>query len=96
MKTTILAALLTALSFSTSVYARGGGGGHGGHSSAHAHSSPTNSGSDHAIRAYTKRDGTYVAPAHATNPNATRNDNYTTRGNINPYTLKPGTKPGDY
>lgn len=32
---------------------------------------------------------------HATNPNGTRNDNYSTRGNVNPWTGKAGTKPGD-
>ena len=31
----------------------------------------------------------------ATNPNATRSDNYSTRGNTNPRTGTPGTKPRD-
>jgi hypothetical protein len=36
--------------------------------------------------------GTHVAPGHATNPNSTRRDNYTHKGNTNPYTGKEGTK----
>lgn len=51
--------------------------------------------SDHAIRGYTRSNGTYVAPSHATNPDSTRNNNYSTKGNINPYTGKLGTKPRD-
>lgn len=47
---------------------------------------------DHAVKGYVKKDGTYVAPSHATNPNATKLDNYSTKGNVNPYTGKPGTK----
>ena len=75
--------------------ARGGGG--GGHHSGDSHSS---SGShsysrDHAVSGYTKHNGTYVKPSHATNPNGTKNDNYSTRGNTNPYTGKAGTKPRD-
>jgi hypothetical protein len=46
---------------------------------------------DHAVKGYVKQDGTYVAPAMATNPNATKLDNYSTKGNVNPYTGKTGT-----
>ena len=46
---------------------------------------------DHAVKAYVKKDGTYVAPAMATNPNPTKLDNYSTKGNVNPWTGKPGT-----
>ena len=46
----------------------------------------------HPIKPYIKKDGTYVAPSRATNPNATKADNYSTKGNVNPYTGKPGTK----
>ena len=51
---------------------------------------------DHLVRGYERSDGTYVAPHYQTNPNATRNDNYSTRGNVNPYTGQPGTKAPDY
>lgn len=46
----------------------------------------------HSVRGYTTKRGTYVAPHHATNPNRTKSDNWTTRGNTNPYTGKPGTR----
>ena len=48
---------------------------------------------NHDSRGYTKKDGTYVAPSHATNPNATTHDNYTHKGNVNPHTGKEGEKP---
>ena len=44
------------------------------------------------VRGYIKRDGTYVMPSHRTSPNATRLDNWSTKGNVNPYTGKVGTK----
>lgn len=50
---------------------------------------------DHYVAGHVTRDGTYVAPHYATDPNATRNDNYSTRGNVNPYTGQAGTKPRD-
>lgn len=48
------------------------------------------------VRGYTRSDGTYVAPHYRSSPNATRNDNWTTRGNVNPYTGEPGTRSPDY
>lgn len=50
---------------------------------------------DHAVASYYKKNGTFVATYHAKNPNETRNDNYSTRGNINPYTGVAGTKSRD-
>ena len=47
--------------------------------------------SSHSVRGYTRKDGTYVAPHRATNPNSTRADNWSTKGNVNPYTGKEGT-----
>ena len=35
---------------------------------------------------YVTKRGTYVAPHYSTSPNSTRLDNYSTRGNYNPYT----------
>ena len=46
---------------------------------------------DHAVKGYVKKDGTYVAPTVATNPNATKVDNYSSKGNVNPATGKAGT-----
>ena len=79
-------------------FARGGGSrGGGSHSS-----SPRSSGSratgtgsnpsSHSVGGYTTKNGTYVAPHHATDPNGTTRDNYSTRGNVNPYTGKAGTR----
>ena len=49
-------------------------------------------GGSHAVKGYTKRDGTYVAPSHATNPDVTKSNNWSQKGNSNPYTGKEGTK----
>ena len=46
---------------------------------------------DHAVKGYVKKDGTYVAPTVASNPNTTKVDNYSSKGNINPATGKEGT-----
>lgn len=47
---------------------------------------------DTAVRGHVRKSGTYVAPHMRTNPNNTKLDNYSTRGNTNPYTGKRGTK----
>lgn len=44
------------------------------------------------VRGYVKKDGTYVAPYNRTSPNSTKADNWSTKGNTNPYTGKSGTK----
>lgn len=43
------------------------------------------------VNGYTRRDGTYVQGHYRSNPNHTRLDNYSTKGNYNPYTGKAGT-----
>ncbi len=45
---------------------------------------------DQYVNGYTRRDGTYVEPHYQTNPNSTKLDNYSTQGNVNPYTGKAG------
>lgn len=45
-----------------------------------------------AVQGYQRRDGTYVQPYHRTEPNNTRADNYSTKGNVNPYTGQQGTE----
>jgi len=52
----------------------------------------TSKGSETSVRGYTKRDGTYVAPHRRTSPDTSKNNNWSTKGNQNPYTGKPGTK----
>ncbi len=47
------------------------------------------------VSGYTNSNGTYVQGYYRTTPNTTRNDNYSTVGNVNPYTGSYGTKPAD-
>lgn len=44
------------------------------------------------VRGTVRKDGTYVATHVRTAPNKTKTDNYSTKGNTNPYTGKKGTK----
>ena len=43
------------------------------------------------VKGYVKKDGTYVEPHQRTSPNDTKLDNYSTKGNTNPYNGKEGT-----
>lgn len=43
------------------------------------------------VRPYMRQDGTIVSPHMRTAPNSSRDDNFSTKGNINPYTGKQGT-----
>lgn len=52
--------------------------------------------SDVHVNGYVNSKGTYVAPYERTAPNNTVNDNYTTKGNTNPYNGKEGTKATDF
>jgi hypothetical protein len=65
------------------------------HGQYYVYGSGSNS-SSHARSGYTTQSGTYVAPSHATNPNNTQMDNYTTRGNVNPYRGAVGTRSPRY
>jgi len=47
------------------------------------------------VSGYTNSHGTYVEGYYRTTPNYTRNDNYSTIGNVNPYTGSYGTKPAE-
>lgn len=47
--------------------------------------------SNHYVSGYTRSNGTYVPPHMQTNPNGSMMDNYSTRGNVNPYTGQVGT-----
>jgi len=46
----------------------------------------------HYVSPHATKNGTYVSPHYQTNPNDTKGDNWSTRGNVNPFTGKPGTK----
>lgn len=41
---------------------------------------------------YTNRNGTYVQPHYQSAPNNTRADNWSSQGNVNPYTGNAGTR----
>ena len=64
----------------------------GGHGGGHASVGLTGY---HVVRGYVTKNGTYVAPHYETNSNGTKNDNWSTRGNVNPFTGVAGTKPRD-
>ena len=93
MKSTFV--LMIVIAVSLPAFARGGGGHSSGGHSPYSSSHGSGLGGSHSISGYTKSNGTYVAPSHATNPNGTKADNWSTKGNVNPYTGKPGTKPQD-
>ncbi|WP_458626490.1 hypothetical protein [Winogradskyella sp. PC D3.3] len=42
------------------------------------------------VKGYTKSNGTYVEPYYRTAPNSTNRDNFSTKGNTNPYTGTAG------
>ena len=44
------------------------------------------------VRPYTTKRGVYVSLHYQTNPNGTKLDNWSTKGNVNPFTGKPGAK----
>lgn len=44
------------------------------------------------VRGYTKKDGTYVPSYERTKPDGSKTNNFSTKGNTNPYTGKEGTK----
>ncbi len=47
------------------------------------------------VKGYTRKDGTYVAPHYRSAPDGTKSNNWSTKGNVNPYTGKAGTKSAD-
>lgn len=55
--------------------------------------SPSSSyGGDVFVNGYTRKDGTYVSPHYRSAPDGDFSNNWSTKGNINPYTGKEGTK----
>ena len=55
-------------------------------------SSHVNSTAPVHVKGYYKKNGTYVAPHYRSHPDKSYNNNWSTKGNVNPYTGKPGTK----
>ena len=50
---------------------------------------------DTYVKGYTRKDGTYVQSHHRSAPDGNPNNNWSTKGNENPYTGKPGTQSPD-
>ena len=44
------------------------------------------------VHGYTRSNGTYVQPHYRSAPDESQDDNWTTRGNVNPYTGQEGTR----
>jgi len=44
------------------------------------------------VKGKLQKDGTYVKPHYKSSPDKSRYNNYGTKGNVNPYTGKKGTK----
>ncbi len=63
----------------------------GGHSSGGSRSHSSSPGF-HYTRTYTTRRGTTVLGHYDTNPDKHFNNNWSTKGNVNPFTGKDGTK----
>ena len=53
---------------------------------------PNSSFSQSYVNGYTRSNGTYVQGHYRSSPNSTQRDNYSTKGNYNPYTGKRGSK----
>lgn len=88
-------ALVVLMVFGLGSAAEAGRRGGGGSSSRGRSSGMTGTGSSsssHAVRGYTKKNGTKVAPHRQTNPDRTQLNNYSTKGNVNPSNGKTGTR----
>ena len=48
------------------------------------------------VNGYYRSNGTYVQPHYRSAPNSTATDNWSTKGNTNPYTGQQGYKPCEY
>lgn len=47
---------------------------------------------DTYVKGYTRSNGVHVRGHYKSHKNSTKRDNFTTRGNVNPYTGKKGTR----
>ena len=87
IKTAAIAAMLL---ISASTFAKGGS--HGG---GHSHKTATGTGASSSrqhVSGYTKHDGTHVDTHNRSTKDQTKTNNWSTKGNTNPDTGKPGTK----
>ena len=89
----VLGIMLACVTAASAQYQRNNYGSSYGNSGLSGSGSNSNS---HTVSPYTNSHGTNVQGSHATNPNNTQMDNYSTRGNINPYTGAVGTRAPRY
>lgn len=52
--------------------------------------------SDEYVGGYVRKDGTYVEPYLRSSPNSLKFDNYSSQGNINPYTGSAGSQRNEF
>ena len=83
--TAAVALLAAVIAWTAPADARGSGSGR-------ISSGRSSSGGVHSTRSYTTKSGKTVRAYKATNPNGTQRDNFSAKGNVNPYTGKRGTK----
>ena len=81
----LLLLMMALLLFTVGSFAKG----HGGSS---VRSGTGSKSASTSVRGYTTRRGTRVNSYHRTTPDGTQTNNYSTRGNVNRYTGKAGTK----
>lgn len=53
----------------------------------------TSAHADQWVQGHYRSDGTYVQGHYRSSPDGSRANNWSTKGNVNPYTGKRGTKP---
>ena len=94
MRTIVLVGLLLVVLTAPAVAGHGRAGSQAsGASGSGSRSSGTGSSSgSHAVKGYTTKRGTHVAPHRQTNPDHTQRNNYSTKGNVNPSNGRLGTK----
>jgi hypothetical protein len=85
----VLMTMVVVLVFSSAAQARGRGGGlHSSRGKTHY----AGSGGSAHVRGHVTKKGTCVEPHRRTNPDHSRMNNWSTKGNVNPYTGLKGTK----
>ena len=47
---------------------------------------------DSRVRGHITKNGTFVAPHHRTTPDGSKANNFSSKGNVNPYTGKEGNQ----
>lgn len=86
---TIAAVVVSVATLSTTAFAQSYY--RSGSSDSYSSGSSSSSGT-HYTSGYYRSNGTYVQGYNSTNPNGTTSDNWSTKGNTNPYTGKEGTR----